>query len=104
MTGTWCVYLLRLRGGALYCGCTNDLDRRLAAHAGGRGSRIVRARLPFALAFVEAVEPSDRSTAQKREAQIKALTKASKEDLCATWALSSPEKLSADEKKPQHFC
>jgi putative endonuclease len=83
--GHWCVYLLRLQGGSLYCGCTNDLARRLATHAAGRGSRLMRARLPFTAAYFERVPEESRSAAQKREAALKALTKLRKEELCAAW-------------------
>jgi putative endonuclease len=35
----WLVYLLRCRDGSLYCGITNDLPKRLKAHAAGRASK-----------------------------------------------------------------
>ena len=34
----WLVYLLRCSDGSLYPGITNDLPKRLKAHAAGRGS------------------------------------------------------------------
>ena len=34
------VYLLRCSDGTLYTGCTNNLDRRLAAHNAGKGNQI----------------------------------------------------------------
>ena len=71
------VYLLRCADGSLYCGWTNDLERRLAAHAAGRASRYTRSRLPVALAL--AVPQPDRSAAMREENRIKALTKAAKE-------------------------
>jgi hypothetical protein len=36
----WLVYLLRCRDGSLYCGISNDLPKRLKAHAAGKASRI----------------------------------------------------------------
>ena len=33
------VYLLRCSDGSLYCGITNDLPKRLNAHAAGKASR-----------------------------------------------------------------
>ena len=33
------VYLLSCAGGALYCGWTNDVPARLAAHQSGRGAK-----------------------------------------------------------------
>jgi len=34
----WLVYMLRCRDGSLYCGITNDLPKRLKAHAAGKAS------------------------------------------------------------------
>jgi putative endonuclease len=70
------VYLLRCRDGSLYCGWTTDVDRRLAAHRSGRGSRYTASRLPGALAFTQPM--ADRSAARREEARIKRLTRAQK--------------------------
>lgn len=67
----WVVYLLKCRDGSLYCGMTNDLERRLKAHAAGEGSKYVRSRLPFRLAGVS--RPLSRTQAAKAEAKIKCL-------------------------------
>ena len=75
------VYLLRCGDGTLYCGWTTDLDRRLAAHAGGRGARYTRPRLPVEM--VAAWSAPDRSAAQRLECRIKALTRPEKERLVA---------------------
>ena len=72
---TWNVYLLRCADDTLYCGCTNDVERRLAAHARGR-VKYTRGRLPVALAHVETV--ADKSAALKREHQWKQLPRAEK--------------------------
>jgi predicted GIY-YIG superfamily endonuclease len=77
----WLVYLLRCRDGSLYTGITNDLDRRLKAHAAGTASRYTRSRLPVTLAYTE-IKPS-KSAALKREAAIKKLRRAEKERLVA---------------------
>src|SRR5262245_14317774 len=52
--GAWSVYLLRCADGTLYAGATNDLARRLRAHAAGR-VKYTRGRLPVALAYAERV-------------------------------------------------
>lgn len=75
------VYLLRCRGGALYCGWTYDVDARLAVHRAGRGSRYVRRRLPAEVAAV--FELPDASAARREEARIKRLTRAEKLALVA---------------------
>jgi len=75
----WHVYLLRCRDGSLYTGITNDLDKRLKAHAAGKASRYTRSRLPVTLAYAEP-QPT-KSAALKREAAIKWLRRAHKERL-----------------------
>ena len=71
----WQVYLLRCADDTLYCGCTNDLPRRLAAHGRGR-VKYTRGRLPVELAHVERV--ADKSAALRREYQWKQLRRAEK--------------------------
>ncbi|HEX8950998.1 MAG TPA: GIY-YIG nuclease family protein [Polyangia bacterium] len=72
---SWSVYLLRCADDTLYCGCTNDVARRLAAHARGR-VKYTRGRLPVELAHVEAV--ADKSAALRREHEWKRLPRAEK--------------------------
>lgn len=80
--GAWVCYLLRCADGTYYCGVTNDLDKRLAAHNAGEGAKYTRGRTPVRLAHVEAC--ADRSTALKREMEIKQLTRGEKHLLCNT--------------------
>lgn len=70
------VYLLRCRDGSLYCGWTDDLERRLATHNAGKGARYTRSRKPVRLVWSE--ELADRSAALKREIAIKRLTRTQK--------------------------
>lgn len=70
------VYLLRCADDSLYCGWTTDLDKRLAAHRRGAGSRYVRGRLPVEVAL--AVPMRDRSEAMRAEAWIKRLSRRDK--------------------------
>ncbi|NOU01398.1 MAG: GIY-YIG nuclease family protein [Gallionella sp.] len=72
----WVCYLLRCADDTLYCGITNDLDKRIAAHNAGEGAKYTRSRIPVELVFSEACE--DRSSASKREMQIKKLSRAAK--------------------------
>lgn len=72
----WLVYLLRCRGGSLYTGITNDLPRRLRAHAAGTASRYTRSRRPVRLVYSE--EQPTRSAALSREAAIKKLPRSGK--------------------------
>jgi putative endonuclease len=70
------VYLLRCADGTLYCGWTVDLERRVAAHAGGRASRYTASRLPVELAGAWELESA--SAARRMEWRIKHLTRAEK--------------------------
>lgn len=72
----WFCYLLRCADDTLYCGITNDLEKRLAAHNAGTASKYTRTRAPVELVFAES--SADKSAALKREMQIKRLTRAKK--------------------------
>jgi putative endonuclease len=73
---TWCVYILRCGDRTLYTGITADIEERLAAHQGGTASKYTRARLPVRLVYQE--PHPDRSSASKREAAIKKLSRSAK--------------------------
>lgn len=70
------VYILQCADGTLYTGWTMDLERRLRAHNSGQGARYTRGRRPVRLVYQE--EQPTRSAAQKREAAIRRLSRASK--------------------------
>lgn len=75
------VYLLRCNDGTLYTGYTTDLEARIRTHNGeGKGgAKYTRSRRPVTLAYFEEYE--DKSTALRRECEIKKLSKAEKEAL-----------------------
>lgn len=77
------LYILRCKNNALYTGITNNLEARLKKHASGKGSKYVWANMPFKLVYTE--EHSDKSSALKREIEIKSLTKEDKEKLISTF-------------------
>lgn len=70
------VYILKCADDTLYCGWTNELDKRLKAHNEGRGAKYTRGRSPVALAYYEAFETKEE--AMKREAAIKKLSRGEK--------------------------
>jgi putative endonuclease len=72
----WFVYLVRCRDGSLYTGISTDVPARLAKHNLGRASRYTRGRTPVTLVHLER-RPS-RSSALRREAAIKALSRSKK--------------------------
>lgn len=65
----WVVYLVGCSDGSLYCGVTNDLERRLAAHNSGKGARYTRSRTPVKL--VCASSPMTKSEAHRLEYRVK---------------------------------
>lgn len=77
----WLCYLLRCADATLYCGITNDLEKRLAAHNAGTASKYTRTRLPVELVFAEPC--ADKSVALKREMEIKRMTRSAKLALCS---------------------
>ncbi|MBQ9679693.1 MAG: GIY-YIG nuclease family protein [Ruminococcus sp.] len=72
-------YLLRCADGSLYCGWTNDLEKRLSAHNAGTASKYTRTRLPVEMVYAE--RHDSKQEAMKREYRIKHLTKEDKEAL-----------------------
>lgn len=77
-------YILRCADNTLYCGWTNDLGKRLAAHNAGTASKYTRARRPVTLAYAEAFPT--KQEAMRREAQLKRLTRREKLALIARGA------------------
>lgn len=75
----WFVYVIRCADGTFYTGVTTDPGRRLAEHNAGLGGAYTRAKRPVRFIFKEA-HPS-RSSAFKREAEIKQWPRKKKEAL-----------------------
>ena len=66
-------YLLKCADDTLYCGWTNQLDKRLKAHNEGKGAKYTRGRRPVSLAYYEIFETKEE--AMQREAAIKRLSR-----------------------------
>ncbi|WP_287812745.1 GIY-YIG nuclease family protein, partial [Pseudomonas sp.] len=49
---TWYVYLVRAENQALYCGISDDPERRFAQHRSGRGARFFASSPAQALVYV----------------------------------------------------
>lgn len=73
------VYLLVCRDNTLYCGYTNDLEKRMAAHNSGRGAKYTKSRLPVRLVYSEVFH--DKSEALKREWAVKKMRRKEKLEL-----------------------
>jgi putative endonuclease len=65
----WVVYLVRCADESLYCGITNDIERRLVAHNSGKGAKYTKSRIPVEMAGVS--YKMTKSEALKLERHIK---------------------------------
>ena len=79
MVNTWKLYILRCGDGTLYTGITTNVEKRFTAHSSGKGAKYTRGRSPLKLVFQE--DCGDHSSALKREAEIKKLSREEKEKL-----------------------
>ncbi len=70
------VYLARCSDDSLYAGTCMDLKEREAKHNDGTGAKYTRGRLP--VKFVYSERKKDLSSARKREAAIKRMTREEK--------------------------
>ncbi|UTZ24443.1 GIY-YIG nuclease family protein [Vibrio campbellii] len=73
----WSVYLIRNNRNALYCGVTNNVERRFNQHQSGKGAKALKGKGPLVLEWSCAFE--NKSMAMKAEYFIKQLTKTKKE-------------------------
>lgn len=73
MPSSWSVYLLVCGDGTFYCGCTNDLERRVRCHNAGKGARYTRGRLPVRVVAHKSC--GSHGDALRLEAAIKKLPK-----------------------------
>ena len=72
----WQVYIIRCSDDSLYTGITLDVERRMTEHGGARGAKYFRGKRPHQLVYLE--DGHTRSSACRREAAIKKLTRAAK--------------------------
>ena len=71
-SGPWYVYIIRASDESLYTGITTDVQRRFDEHCGTqKGARYFRGRQPLEVVYRE--NHPDRSSALRREADIKKL-------------------------------
>lgn len=72
-------YILKCSDGTLYCGWTNNLEKRLAAHNEGAGAKYTRNRRPVELVYYEEFET--KQEAMSREYHIKRMSRQEKLNL-----------------------
>ncbi len=73
------VYLLQCADKSIYTGITTDVARRFKEHKNGEGGHFTRARRAVKILYAE--KHKDRSSASKREAEIKSWSRSKKLDL-----------------------
>jgi putative endonuclease len=76
------VYLLECADGSIYTGITTNIERRLAEHKSGTGGNYTRAK--EVVRIVHSEQHPDRSSALKRESEIKSWRRGKKLDLIRT--------------------
>jgi len=72
----WQVYIILCSDNSFYTGITTDVDRRFRQHANGTGAKYFRGRQPKRVVYLEGSHT--RSSASKREIEIKAMNRAEK--------------------------
>jgi len=72
----WQVYIILCSDESLYTGITTDMERRFRQHAGGGGAKYFRGRQPVRVVYLEGNH--SRSSAARREVEIKAMNRADK--------------------------
>jgi putative endonuclease len=73
------LYILKCSDGSYYTGITTDLERRFKEHKSGVGGHYTRAKKVRRIVYTE--KHPDRSSASKREAEIKSWPRQKKKDL-----------------------
>jgi len=79
------VYILETETNKLYCGYTDDIEKRYKAHLNGTGAKFTRANKPIRIAYINEFET--KSEALKEEYRIKKLPRTKKLELIKTQEL-----------------
>ena len=69
-------YIVECADGSLYCGWTNDLEKRIMDHNAGKGAKYTKTRLPVKLVYHETFDTKEE--AMSREWHIKQLRREQK--------------------------
>jgi len=77
------VYIIKCKDGSLYTGITTDVPRRFEEHKSGTGGHYTSSKEVVKIVYTE--EHPDRSSALKREAQIKGWARQKKLNLIRSW-------------------
>ena len=83
----WKVYIVKCSDKTFYTGITNNIKLRLDTHNAGNGAKYTKNRLPVILVYLEPVD--DKSSALRREIEIKKLNRSQKINLINSTDLSA---------------
>jgi len=78
----WSVYIIETSDGSYYTGITTDVQRRYDQHLNGKGAKFFNTCKPLRVAYQE--KRHTRSSASKREIEIKCLNHEEKKALIAS--------------------
>jgi putative endonuclease len=82
-TATWSLYIIEASDSTLYTGITTDVERRFDEHLNcQKGAKYFNGRSPVRVVYRE--EGHDRSSASRREAEIKKLSRSEKQRLISS--------------------
>ena len=73
------VYILLTERNTLYCGYTDDVERRFELHKSGKGAKYTRANKPIKIVYTKKFP--NKIDAQREERRIKKLSRTEKIEL-----------------------
>ena len=76
MEKSYYTYVLLTKDNNLYCGYTDDVEKRFEVHCSGKGAKYTRAHKPEKIVYSVGFET--KSEAMKEECRIKHMTRAEK--------------------------
>lgn len=83
VTGNWSLYIIEASDASLYTGIATDVERRFDEHLHClKGAKYFNGRSPVRVVYRE--DGHTRSSASRREMEIKKLSRREKQDLIAT--------------------
>ena len=80
MDKSFYVYILLTERNTLYCGYTDDVERRFELHKSGKGAKYTRANKPLKIVYTQKF--NNKIDAQHEERRIKKLSRIDKLKLC----------------------
>ncbi len=79
MNKKYYMYVILTVNNKLYCGYTDDVEKRYKMHKEGKGAKYTRANKPFMLVYSK--EFNSKSEAMKAEINFKKLSRKKKEEI-----------------------